>query len=134
MKIRLPGLLTKEILAMSLDSIRSHKFRSALTVLGIVIGILTAITIAALLTGLRGNLIQIVEEYGASNIYAFHLSTGIQVGERDQKERARKVLTPADAEAIRALAPAVEDVSMISPNIGYYGGPFDDTISHEGRL
>src|SRR3712207_6758940 len=123
--MRLPGLITKEILAMALDSIRSHKFRSALTVLGIVIGILTAITVAAILTGLRGSLVKIVEEYGVNNISAFHLSTGIQMGERDQDERARRVLTPEDGYAIMAQASAVEDLAFVSPNIGYFGGPFD---------
>jgi putative ABC transport system permease protein len=129
----LPGFITKEILLMAIDSIRSHKFRSALTVLGIVIGVLTAITVAAMLTGLRGSLVKIVEEYGINNIYVFHLSTGIQVGERDQNERARKVLTPEDGEAIREQAPAIEDVAFLSPNIGYGGGPFDDTISYRGK-
>ena len=133
MWLRLPGSITKEILAMAVDSIRSHKFRSALTVLGIVIGIMTAITVAAMLTGLRGSLVKIVEEYGVNNIYAFHLSTGIQVGERDQEERARKVLKPEDGEAIRELAPAVEDIAFVSPNIGYFGGPFDDTINYRGK-
>ncbi len=103
--MKLPGYLTKEILAMAFDSIRSHKFRSALTVLGIVIGIWTAITVAAILTGMRGNLVKIVEEYGVNNVYVFHLSTGIQVGERDQNERARKVLTPEDGDAIKSQSP-----------------------------
>ena len=111
--MKLPGFITKEILAMALDSVRSHKFRSVLTVLGIVIGVLTVITVAAMLTGLRGSLVKIVEEYGVSNIYAFHLTTGIQVGERDQGERARKVLEPEDGEAIKELAGAVEDVALI---------------------
>ncbi len=133
MKFRLPGLITKDVLAMAFDSIRSNKFRSALTVLGIVIGILTALSVAAILMGLRGNLVKIVEEYGVNNIYVFHLSTGIQLGERDQEERARKVLTPEDGEAVMALAPAVEDLAFVSPNIGYYGGPFDDTISYNGK-
>jgi putative ABC transport system permease protein len=128
--MRLPGLIGKEILAMALDSVRSHKFRSVLTVLGIVIGVMTVITVAALLTGLRGSLVKIVEEYGVNNIYGFHLTTGIHVGERDQEERARKVLTPEDGEAIKAQASAVEDVAFISPNIGYFGGPFDDTIRY----
>jgi putative ABC transport system permease protein len=87
--MKLPGLLTKEILAMSLDSIRAHKFRSILTTIGIVIGVLTAVVIASILTGLRGNIVRIVEEYGSNNLYAFHLTTGPQVGERDQAERAR---------------------------------------------
>ncbi len=131
--MKLPGFITTEILAMALDSVRSHKFRSVLTVLGIVIGVLTVITVAAMLTGLRGSLVKIVEEYGVNNIYAFHLTTGIQVGERDQGERARKVLEPEDGEAIKEQASAVEDVALISPNIGYYGGPFDDTIRYNDK-
>jgi putative ABC transport system permease protein len=130
--MKLPGLLTKEILAMSLDSIRAHKFRSMLTTIGIVIGVLTAVVIASILTGLRGNIVKIVEEYGSNNLYAFHLTTGPQVGERDQAERTRKVLTPEDGEALKA-ASAVEDVAFESPNIGYGGGPFDDTISYKGK-
>ncbi|HZH91947.1 MAG TPA: ABC transporter permease [Pyrinomonadaceae bacterium] len=130
--MKLPGLLTKEILLMALDSIRAHKFRSILTTMGIVIGVLTAIVIASILTGLRGNIVRIVEEYGSNNLYAFHLTTGPQVGERDQAERARKVLTPEDGEALKA-ASAVEDVAFESPNIGYSGGPFDDTITYQGK-
>jgi putative ABC transport system permease protein len=128
MRLRLPGFITKDILAMAFDSIRAHKFRSALTVLGIIIGVMTVIVVAALLTGLRGSLVKIVEEYGANNIYAFHLTTGITVGERDQAERARKVLTVEDGEAIRERASAVEDVAFEAPNIGGWGSGFDDTI------
>jgi putative ABC transport system permease protein len=126
--MRLPGFITRDILTMAFDSIRAHKFRSALTVLGIIIGVMTVIVVAALLTGLRGSLVKIVEEYGANNIYVFHLTTGITVGERDQAERTRKVLTVEDGEAIKERAPAVEDVAFEAPNIGGWGSGFDDTI------
>ncbi len=99
-KLKFKKGVLRETLAMALDSVRSHKFRSFLTVLGIVIGVMTAITIASILTGLRQNIIAIIEEYGTNNIYAFHLSTGPRVGE-DRSERTRKPLTVADAEAIR---------------------------------
>ncbi|HEX8069379.1 MAG TPA: ABC transporter permease [Pyrinomonadaceae bacterium] len=128
LRFRLPGLITKDIIAMALDSIRAHKFRSALTVLGIIIGVMTVICVAAILMGLRGSLVKIVEEYGANNIYGFHLTTGITVGERDQGERARKPLTPEDGEAIREQASAVADVAYEAPNIGGWGSGFDDTI------
>ena len=117
---------------MALDSVRSHKFRSFLTVLGIVIGVMTAIAIASILTGLRQNIVSIIEEYGTNNIYAFHLSTGPRTGE-DRSERTRKPLTVADAEAIKEQASAVEEVGQVAPNIGYSGGPFDDNISYEGH-
>lgn len=132
MRLRLPQVFPKEILLMALDSIRAHKFRSFLTVLGIVIGVMTAIIIASLLTGMRQSIVSIIEEYGTNNIYAFHLSTGPRTHE-DRSERLRKPLTVADAEAIRQAAPAVEDVAHTAPNVGYAGGPFDDNITYQGH-
>jgi putative ABC transport system permease protein len=132
MKIKLPRAVMRETLAMSFDSVRGHKFRSFLTVLGIVIGVFTAIVIASILTGMRQSIISIIEEYGTNNIYAFHLSTGPRTNV-DRAERLRKPLTVADAEAIRAYAPAVADVSWVAQNIGYSGGPFDDNITYQGH-
>jgi len=132
MKLRLPKSALGETLAMALDSVRSHKFRSFLTVLGIVIGVMTAISIASILTGLRQNIIAMIEEYGTNNIYAFHLSTGPRTSE-DRSERLRKPLTVADAEAIKTQASAVQDVAHVAPNVGYGGGPFDDNVTYQGH-
>lgn len=123
----IPKFVPKEVVVMALDSLRAHRFRSFLTVLGIVIGVMTAITIASILTGLRQNIVAIIEEYGTNNIYAFHLSTGENAAE-DRSERTRKPLTEDDAEAIRTQAGAVEDVSVVAPNIGYVGGPSGNNI------
>src|SRR6185295_7665714 len=116
MKLRLPKGVLRETLVMALDSIRSHKFRSFLTVLGIVIGVMTAIVIASMLTGMRQSIVSMIEEYGTNNIYAFHLSTGF--GPEDRSERSRKPLTMADVEAIKAQSPAVEDVAAVAENVG----------------
>src|SRR5215212_5082994 len=132
MKFQLPKGMLRETLKMALDSVRGHKFRSFLTVLGIVIGVMTAISIASLLTGLRQNIVAMIEEYGTNNIYAFHLSTGPRTGE-DRSERTRKRLTVADAEAIKAQASAVEDIAHVAPNVGFNGGQFDDNISYQGK-
>jgi putative ABC transport system permease protein len=131
MKLRLPKGMLRETLKMASDSVRGHKFRSFLTVLGIVIGVMTAICIASLLTGLRQNIVAMIEEYGTNNIYAFHLSTGPRTSE-DRAERLRRPLTIADADAIKA-ASAVEDVAHVAPNVGYGGGPFDDNVTYQGR-
>src|SRR5438067_12971750 len=133
MRLRIPKFIPRETLLRALGSLRAHKFRSALTVLGIVIGVLVAIVVASILTGLRANIVKMVEDYGTNNIYAFHLTTGPQVGERDQSERARKPLTPEDGEAIAQQASAVDAVALESTNIGCGSCGFDDTIKVNGR-
>ena len=117
---------------MSLDSIFAHKFRSFLTILGIVVGVMTAIIVASILTGMRQSIVSIVEEYGTNNIYAFHLSTGFgHSSNRD--ERNRKPLTEDDANAILAQSTAVEDIAIVAPNIGSWNDGFDDNLVYEGK-
>jgi len=112
---------------MALDSIGAHKFRSALTVLGIVIGVSTVIAIASILTGLRENLVKLIQEYGTDNIYAFHLSTGLSRNQ-SREERTRKPLTEEDAVAIREQTNAVEDVAMVAlPDWG-----LNRTLTYQG--
>ncbi|MGZ8847202.1 MAG: ABC transporter permease [Pyrinomonadaceae bacterium] len=132
MKLRIPKILLRETLVMALDNVRTNKFRSFLTVLGIVIGVTAAIVVASILTGMRQSIVSIIEEYGTNNIYAFHLTTGPRVNS-DRAERLRKPLTVADADAIKAQAGAVEDLAVCAPNVGYSGGPFDDNISYQGH-
>jgi putative ABC transport system permease protein len=132
MSLRLPRIIPRETLAMALDNVRANKFRSFLTVLGIVIGVMAAIVVASILTGMRQSIIAIIEEYGTNNIYAFHLTTGPRVA-NDRSERTRKPLTVTDAEMIRSQATAVQDIAVTAPNIGYNGGPFDDNITYQGR-
>ena len=99
---------------MALANLRANKFRSFLTMLGIVIGVMTVIVIASILTGMRQNIVNLIEEYGTNNIWAFHLTTGPEFGPRDRKEFSRKRLTPEDADAIRQQADAVEGISLMS--------------------
>lgn len=117
---------------MAMDSIMSHKFRSGLTILGIVVGIITAIVVASILTGVRQSIVSIVEEYGTNNIYAFHLTTGFGGG-GNRDERNRKPLTEADANALLTQSSAIEDVAMVAPNIGSWGTGFDDNLVYEGK-
>ncbi len=114
---------------MALDNVRAHKFRSFLTVLGIVIGVVTVIAISSILTGLRANMVNLIEEYGTSNIYAFHLTTGPQMGPRDRSEWNRKPLKPEDGEAILQQATAVEDVASDA----FTEWRQDKTITYKGQ-
>ena len=116
---------------MAYDSVVSHKFRSFLTILGIVVGILTFVVVASILTGMRQNIVSMFEDYGTNNIYLFHLSTGFGPGNRD--ERNRKPLTLDDANAILAQAPSVNDIATVAINIGSWGTGFDDNMIYKDK-
>ncbi len=117
---------------MALDSVMGHKFRSFLTILGIVVGVFTAIVVASILTGLRQNIVSMIEDYGTNNIYAFHLTTGFSEPNRD--ERNRKPLTVADADAILDQSNAVEEITAVAPGIGNFGAEsFDDNMTYEDK-
>lgn len=116
---------------MAYDSIMGHKFRSFLTILGIVVGILTAVVVASILTGMRQNIVSMFEEYGTNNIYLFHLSTGFGPSNRD--ERNRKPLTIDDANAIVAQSSTVQDVATVAVNIGSWGTGFDDNMIYRDK-
>jgi putative ABC transport system permease protein len=105
------GGLTTDTLRMAFATLRSHRLRSALTVFGVVIGVLVVVVVASILTGMRSSIVQLVENYGTNNIFAFHLTTGPRLGPRDRSEYRRKPLKPQDGAAIQELAPAVEDVA-----------------------
>ena len=59
-----------EVMKMALESIAGHKFRSGLTILGIVVGIITAVVVASILTGMRQSIVSIVEE--GADVNRFH--------------------------------------------------------------
>lgn len=107
----------RENLAMALETLLAHKFRSFLTILGIIVGILTVIVIASILTGMRQSIVTQLEEYGTNNIYAYHQSM-VQVGRRSREEMKRKPLTIEDAAAIKNLCPSVKDVSWEAVTFG----------------
>ena len=127
MKLRVSKFVPVEIIRMAFDSLRAHKFRSFLTTLGIVIGVAVVIVVASLLTGVRQSIVQVVEEFGTNNIYAFHLSTGPSLGPRDAAERQRKPLTAEDGEAVAKFAPAVD---IVAPDL--FVAWWDSTVSYKG--
>ena len=104
----------RENLKMALDTLLAHKFRSFLTILGIVVGVVVVIVIASALAGLRQSIVDQLEGIGANNIYAFHEQI-MRVGRRTREERMRKPLKITDAMAIREQCNAVEDVAWMMP-------------------
>jgi putative ABC transport system permease protein len=107
-----------ENIRMALDAVWSHRFRSALTVLGIVIGITTVVTVSSLLTGLRQGIVIFFEEFGPDNIFLSRFS-GDPSSNGTPKEQKRKPIRPEYAELIERLCPSVErtSTSLFVPSI-----------------
>jgi putative ABC transport system permease protein len=92
---------TGESIRMALDTVRANKLRSGLTILGIVIGVTTVITISSIISGLNNNVQDWVNSLGSNVLWIYHMPV---IGVRPTAEMlARKKLTAEDAIALRDL-------------------------------
>ncbi|MBW9332400.1 MacB family efflux pump subunit [Herbaspirillum sp. RU 5E] len=85
----------KEALRMSLLAMNAHRLRSFLTMLGIIIGIASVVSVVALGSGSREQILSDISAMGTNTIDIF---PGTDFG--DMKSAAIRTLTPADAAAL----------------------------------
>ena len=102
--------LLAEDIKMALETIRSHKVRSFLTVLGVVIGVTVAILVSSVLLGVQKNVQDSLNEFGIDNLFVFKFDPGFHFGRLTPEERTRKSLTYEDGMAVKEQCPAVKDV------------------------
>jgi ABC-type antimicrobial peptide transport system permease subunit len=95
-----------ENLLLALDTLRTHKFRAFLTVLGVLIGTATVIGVASIFKGLDQQMVDLMEEFGSETLFVYKFQPGIHF-RFTREERLRKPLTYEDAVAIREECPAV---------------------------
>ena len=124
--------LSGETIGMALDTLRTNKLRSGLTILGIVIGVMTVIVISSVVTGLNNSVSDLVESLGSNVLFVFRFP--VFANRPTTEMLSRKQLTYDDSEAIGtlphvvAVAPILQYVDRSAP-----GGVGSTAVRANGR-
>src|SRR5579864_6914202 len=122
----------RENMLLALDTLRTHKFRSFLTVLGVVIGTTTVIAVTSIIAGLDKQLVDVAEQFGTRTLWVYKIELG-NPHRLTPEERTRKSLTYDDAMAIKDECPSVETVSVeLFPGLAEFGLP-PDNAKYKGQ-
>src|SRR5512146_2344973 len=97
----------RENLLLALDTIRGHKIRSLLTVLGVLIGTFCVIVVASVFAGLDQSVVEAAQGFGSRTLFIFKFDPGIHIGRLSKEERMRKPMTYEDGMAIQEQCPSV---------------------------
>lgn len=100
-----------ESFVLAAGSFRAQPLRSALAVVGVVIGIVTVVTVTLLLTGLRGQIALLFRELGTDNVFAYHRS-GDPYAPATEEEAQRQPLDPAFAREMERLGRHIREVAV----------------------
>ena len=125
--MRIPGLdQVRENLGMAMDTIRAAKLRSALTILGVVIGVAVVMTMASIVEGLRSQIITTVEIAGPTTFYVVKVYSSTPINPQNPPAwvRIRPDVAEEDAQVVQRL-----------PSIGYASlwGQTAARLSYQGE-
>ena len=104
---------TQESIRMALDTLRANKLRSALTILGILIGISTVILISSAINGLNSNIDHFVDTLGTNVLWAYHFEPFAH--RPTTEDLNRKKISYDDAVAMRSLP----HVTTVDPELTF---------------
>ncbi len=108
---------------LALATLREHKTRSLLTVLGVVIAVVVLIMVFSVMYGVDADMRAYLEDFGTNTLFIFKFEPGFHIGRLSQEERSRKPLTYEDAVAIKEECPAVKDVNVEIHPWSFQPGP-----------
>lgn len=122
----------RENLLVAMDTLRSHKVRSSLTILGIVIGVTSVISVASIIDGLNRYIQEKVESFGSRTYFVSRIPAGPRFGRLPENIRLRKYLQPTDADYVRQMSPSVEYVTTFGTRAFFFGETND--IRYAGNV
>src|SRR5258706_9419290 len=98
----------------AMGALLEYKLRSALTILGIVVGVTTVMAMVAIVSGFNNNVIGNLQAFGANRIELQKYKESFGPGDSDYDEqKKRHNLTMDDAAALRAAVPEALAVSAL---------------------
>ncbi len=106
---------------MALDTIRSHKLRSFLTVVGVVVGVITVMLISSIISGIDTAVKKEIESFGTRSIFLYKYDIGIRTSAPTREERLRPDLTVEDAIAISKLPSVETAVPFLDVSSDFFG-------------
>ena len=112
----------RENMLAALETLRSNKVRSALTVIGIVIGVSSVISMAAVIGGLNKFIQDKVESLGSHTYFLSRFPPGSDPFHWPEKIRTRRYFEYSYADYIRAAAPDVDIVTTVGTHGFFFGG------------
>ena len=123
--------LWREVVILALDSLRANTLRSALTILGVVIGITAIVGMTSLIRGFDQSLRESIRALGPNTIFVAKFSGVSLVAGRDFTELLRRPnLTVEDATAIEKLAPSA---GLVDIWLGAGGPPTRQRVFYRGE-
>jgi putative ABC transport system permease protein len=108
-----------ENLWVALDTLRANKVRSGLTILGIVIGVTTVISVASIIDGLNGEIKERVQKLGSNTLFITRIPPMQNTARLPEKIRVRKYLEESDAQFIEDSSPAVSYATVFANRINF---------------
>ena len=106
---------------MAIDTLRSNKLRSFLTIIGVVIGVITVMLMSAVISGIGLAFEEQINSFGTRSIFIYKMDIGISLGRPSREQRMRPNLTFEDAMALRELSEVETSVPFLSVSSGFFG-------------
>jgi putative ABC transport system permease protein len=111
----------RENFLAAMGTLRSSKVRSALTVLGIVIGVSSVISMAAIIQGLNKFVQDKVESLGSRTYFLSRFPPGTDPSHWPESIRTRRYLQYDYADFVRQAAPDVQSVTTVGTRGFFFG-------------
>ncbi len=119
----------RDAVIMAMSSVRGNKFRSILTIMGVLVGVAAVISMASVIDGLNGAAQSEIDRMGSNVIMVNKFPQGVNHEDLTEDERNRPPITIGEAQTILANCPSVDGVAPHN----YYFRPGGNEAKYNNR-